>query len=76
MNKVKQQQIKHQETHLKDNTYWLQILCGSWLNNDDIKIIPEFEERINKVTSKDIADFLQKYFDVEHYVRVNTFPEK
>ena len=76
MNKVKQQLIKHQETHLKTNDYWSQILSNMWLQGDDVTTIPLFEERVNTLTSKDIADFLQKYFDAEKYVRVNLYPEK
>jgi len=76
MQKVKQQLIKQRETQLKTNGFWQQVLSGMWLQNDDVKTIPLFEERVNNVTSKDIADFLQKYFDTEHYVRVNSYPEK
>ena len=76
MLKVKQQMIKARETSLKTNAFWKSILPDMWLQNEDMKTISGFEERINQITSKDIADFLQKYFDAEHYVRVNTFPEK
>ena len=76
MLKVKQQLIKTRETSLKTNSFWRSILPDMWLQNDDLKTISGFEERINKITSKDIANFLQKYFDAEHYVRVNTYPEK
>ena len=76
MFKVKQQLVKGRETSLKTNAFWKAILPDMWLQNEDLNTILGFEERINKVTSQDIANFLQKYFDVEHYVRVNTFPEK
>jgi zinc protease len=76
MMKVKQQLLKQRETALKTNEFWSQILSGMWLRGDDVKVIPTFEERINNLTPKDIADFLQKYFDIDHYVRVNLYPEK
>jgi len=76
MVKVKQQLIKHRETQMKKNEFWSQVLTNMWFQNDNVRTIPAFEERVNKLTSKDIADFLMKYFDAEHYVRVNTFPEK
>jgi zinc protease len=76
MNKVKQQLLKQRETSLKTNEFWVQGLSNMWLQGDDITTIPAFEERVNKLSSKDIVDFLQKYFDVEHYVRVNMYPEK
>ena len=75
MNKVKQQLIKHGETHLKTNDFWLQSLSNMWLQGDDITTIPNFEERVNKIISKNIVNFLQKYFDAEQYVRVNLYPE-
>jgi zinc protease len=76
MEKVKQQLIKRMETGLKTNEFWQQSLSNYWLQNDDVTTIPKFEERVNKLTSKDIAGFLQNYFDAEHYVRVNLYPEK
>jgi len=76
MQKVKQQMIKSRETSMQTNEFWRTILSNLWLQNDDIKTIPAFNERVNKVTSKGIADFLQQYFDIEHFVRVNVYPEK
>jgi zinc protease len=76
MVKVKQQMMKHREIQLKKNDFWSQALTKMWFQNDDVKTISTYEERVNKLTSKDIANFLQQYFDVEHYVRVNTYPEK
>ena len=76
MTKMKQQLIKQRETSTKTNEFWQQTLSTKWLYNEDISTIPEFEERVNKLTSKSIANFLQQYFDVEHYVRVNLYPEK
>jgi zinc protease len=76
MTKVKQQLLKQRETSLKTNDFWSNLLSNMWLQGDDITTIPAFEERVNKLTSKDIVDFLQKYFDAEQYVRVNLYPEK
>jgi len=76
MGKVKQQMIKARETSMQTNEFWRAILSNTWLQNGDVKTIPTFEERVNKITSKDIADFLQQYFDIEHFVRVNVYPEK
>jgi len=76
MGKVKQQLIKQRETQLQKNEFWSALLTNMWFQNDDVTTIPNYVERLDKVTSKDIAGFLQKYFDIEHYVRVNTFPEK
>lgn len=76
MGKVKQQMIKQRETSVKTNDFWQSVLTNMWLQNDDVKTIPLYEERINNLTSQDIANFMQKYFDPEHYVRVNLYPEK
>jgi predicted Zn-dependent peptidase len=61
---------------LKTNEFWQNVLPNMWIQNDDVRTIPAFEERVNNLTSKDIANFLQKYFDPEHFVRVNMYPEK
>jgi zinc protease len=76
MTKVKQQLLKQRETALKTNEFWSGVLSNMWLQGDDITTILAYEERVNNLTSKDIAGFLQKYFDIEHYVRVNLYPEK
>ena len=76
LTKAKQQQIKQYDTNLKTNNFWLSSLTKKWLNGDDIKAISTFNERVNNITAKDIVNFLQKYLDVEHYVRVNSYPEK
>ncbi|MCL1849949.1 MAG: insulinase family protein [Bacteroidetes bacterium] len=76
MTKVKQQLIKRQETSFKKNDFWSNILSNMWMQGDDLTTILSFEERVNELTSKDIIDFLQKYFDAEQYVRVNLYPEK
>jgi zinc protease len=76
MGKVKQQFGKLYETQLTTNEFWKYTLSKTWLRNGDIRTIPTSAERVNKITSKDIADFLQQYFDIEHYVRVNLYPEK
>ena len=76
MQKVRQQLIKSRETSMQTNEFWSAILSNMWLQNDDVRTIPAFEERVNSVTSKNIADFLQTYFDLEHYVRVNVYPEQ
>jgi zinc protease len=76
MGKVKQQLLKQRETFSNTNEFWKQLLSNMWLQGDDVKDITAFAEQINKLTSKDIADFLQKYFDIEHYARMNLYPEK
>jgi len=76
MIKVKQQLIKERETNLQKNEFWKSMLSNMWLNDDNVAAIPAFEERLNKLTAKDIANFLQQYFDAEHYVRMNLYPEK
>jgi len=76
LTKAKQQLVKQYDTNLKTNNFWLSSLTKKWLNGDDIKAISTFNERVNNITAKDIVNFLQKYLDVEHYVRVNSYPEK
>jgi len=76
MTKVRNQLLKQRETQMQTNEVWRQLLSNMWVQNDDITTIATFEERVNKLTSKDIAHFLQQYFNVEHYVRVNIYPER
>jgi zinc protease len=74
--KVKQQMIKNQETVLKTNDFWRDELTNLWLQDDDILAILNFDFIVNALTPQAIANFLQKYLDIEHYVRVNTYPEE
>ena len=74
--KVKNQMIKQRETKLQTNEFWQQTLSDMWLQYDDVKLISTFEERVNRITATEIVNFLQQYFDIEHYVRLNLYPEK
>jgi zinc protease len=76
MTKVRQQLIKQRETSTKTNEFWQSILPNMWMQNDDVTTIPAFEKRVNNLTPKDIANFLQQYFDIDHFVRVNLYPER
>jgi len=76
MTKVRQQLTKQRETSAKTNEFWQSVLPNMWIQNDDVTTIPAFEKRVNNLTSKDIANFLQKYFDADHFVRVNLYPER
>ena len=76
MTKVKQQMMKQRETSLKTNEFWQQILSNKFFLDEDITTIPNFVKRLNNVTAKDIANFLQNYLDLDLYVRMNMYPDK
>lgn len=75
LDKVKKQMINDHETSLKKNNMWLSYISGKYYYGDDINSINNFSERVNSVSITDIVDFLQKNFDVDHYIKMYLYPE-
>ncbi len=78
LGKVKEQMIRQQESSYQNNNKpWLNYLSNKYFNQEveTINSINSYANRVNEITNADIVNFLNKYFDVEHYVRMNLYPE-
>lgn len=76
LNKAKEAMIRLREVDAKTNKFWLSRLESYYYNNDDAKLITDYEAKVNAITMKDIQDFTSKYFKTDHYVRVVLKPVK
>ena len=74
--KIKKQLIATREKNIQTNRFWLNYINGKVLNNDDMNAVNEYADMVNSVTSKDIVNFMKKYFKYDNYVRVDLKPEK
>lgn len=76
LNKVKETLIREREEDLMKNSFWVNRLEGYYYNNDDVKLITEYKNKVNAITLADVQKFANKYFIKDHYVRVVLKPEK
>ena len=74
--KVKETQIRENETNLKENRYWLGLLEKYLFNNLDLSEINEYTERISNLNAEKIQNAVNKYFNEKNYVKVILYPEK
>ena len=74
--KVKETQIRSNETNLKENRYWLNLLEKYLFNNLDFSEINKYTERISNLNAQKIQDAVNKYFNEKNYVQVVLYPEK
>ncbi len=75
LNKIKETQERELEVSLKTNGYWMNFLENSSFYNDNMSEILKKKEMIEKLTSKDIQNVANKYFN-EKYIKVVLYPQK
>ena len=75
LNKVKAAWIKGYEKGMRENSYWMASLQNSFFNNNNPDDILTYESRVNALTTKDIQQAAQRYFDMNNYLQVVLYPE-
>ena len=75
--KVKAQMIRSHETNFQKNSTWTNYILGKYYyeTTEDFKDFNNYNDRVNAITNADIVNFL-KDFDVDHFVRMELYPEK
>ncbi len=73
--KVREQQVRAQETALRENGYWLSVLLGSARFGDDPKLVLHYDELVKLVTADSLRDTARKYFDPQRVVTGVLEPE-
>ena len=76
LNKVKEQMIRSRETNLKENSFWIGLLYGSYMYNLNRDDLYQYEQKVREMTSADIQAVAQKYIDLSQHVTVMLKPEK
>ncbi len=75
MQKVKQQMVNARQTAMEKNSFWLSYISGKIFDDEPMNTINNYEQAVNAITIQDIIQFMGKYFDTEHVVRMDMYPE-
>jgi zinc protease len=76
LNKAKQQLLKERETHMRENTYWINAMKAYDFNQIDYSEFKKEEAIIKSLTKEDIIATAKKYLNLDNYIRVYLVPEK
>lgn len=76
LEKVKKQLISTREKNIQTNRFWLNYILGKCQNGGDMNAVNEYNDLVNSITKKDMINFMNTYFKVDNYVRVDLVPEK
>jgi zinc protease len=76
LNKVKASWIKGYRKGLRENGYWMASLQNAFFNNSNPEDILTYESRVNALTTADLKEAAQRYFDTDNYLQVVLYPEK
>jgi zinc protease len=61
---------------MKDNQFWARQLIQSVETGTTPEIVLSYPQRIAALTTKDVKDAANKYFDMKNYVQAVLYPEK
>jgi zinc protease len=73
--KVKETQRRERETNLKENGFWMSVLNVYDQNDEDLRLILDYEPLLDGLTSEAIGEAAALYFDFDNYVEVKLVPE-
>ncbi len=76
LDKVKETLKKQNEDQLKQNTYWLRVLSGAFIEKTDPAWILEYGNKLNALTVDDLQKTAKKYFNMNNYVKAVLNPDK
>lgn len=74
--KVKKQMINKRETDLQTNNFWLSYITSRDYYGESYNDYTTYIDDVNAITIQDIIDFSNKYIRLDHFVRVDLYPEK
>ena len=76
LNKVKETMGKKHLEDLKDNNYWLGKLQQTVELGHDPANMLTFEKRLNAISTKDLKEAANYYFNMNNYLQAVLYPEK
>jgi zinc protease len=76
LSKVKETWIKQYREELRDNGYWLSRLLQASETGTEPGNILTGEQRINAITTEEVKQAANKYFDMGNYLQIVLNPEK
>ncbi len=75
LDKVKQIWLQNHQRAVRENGYWIGRLQASELYGIDPAIILNYEKDVKALTTADVKQAAQRYFNMANYVQVVLFPE-
>ena len=75
IDKVKEMRKREREINLKENSFWVNILQWSDFHGIDVRLVHQYSQLVDTLTSAVVQAAAQQYFDMENYVRVVLYPE-
>jgi zinc protease len=76
LTKVRETQRRERETQLQRNAFWLNALESYYSNHEDPAQINSYSALVDSLTREAIQQAAQKYFTMDHYVRIVLSPEQ
>ena len=76
LKKIKETQRRHREENLKKNRYWVNQLNAYYNHNTDLDSFYEREKLVEALTSEDIIAAVNKYLNMNEYIKVVLMPEQ
>ena len=73
--KVKETQRRQRETDLKENGFWMSVLNVYDRNDEDLRLILDYDRLVDGLTAEAIGEAAALYFDFDNYVEVKLVPE-
>lgn len=75
LQKVKETQLRKNETDLKQNRFWLRQLNAYYFTGLDPRVLLQYPKLVDQLNAGTIRATAEKYFNMKNYVRVVLFPK-
>jgi zinc protease len=73
--KVRETQRRQRQTDLRENGFWMSVLNVYDQNDEDLRLILDYDNLVNGLTAEAIGEAAALYFDFDNYVEVKLVPE-
>ena len=76
VDKVKAEERRVTEVHLKENEFWLGYLTGQFQNDENPEQILSYQEELKKITPEALKVAANKYLSGDNFIRLVLYPDK
>ncbi len=74
--KARETATRDYETNFEKNNYWLNKIKTAYFNEENMMTLENIKETINAVTSDDLKEMANRYFNNNNYLKVILMPEE
>jgi len=76
LNKIRELASHERDTRLKDNSFWVQVISQSAMNQESVLELLDFNKYLDGLTSDRLRDLAKQYFNMNNYAKFVLLPEK